>query len=312
MPYVLNPFTGSLDYYASAGTTNNFNNTYFAQKNLTSSGLSALTGSVNGSNTTFTLPLSVYVSGTLSVYLNGVLQVPGDAITETTPASGIFDFVTPPLTNDQIYVIYQKDVSNSTAYLQVANNLSDVNSVSTSRTNLGLGTGDNPQFSTIELGNASDTTLSRSGAGQLAVEGVDVLTTSNTKTSTNKTFTAPTITAPVATGVGTSDIWKDNNNAVSVSSNAGTCSSSFKLNTFTNSSAANMTITISTSGAVDGQAMIVRVYDASAVAKTITWVNTENSTILVPATSNGSTTLPLTIGFQYNGSTSKWRCVGNV
>lgn len=40
----------------------------------------------------------------------------------------------------------------------------------------------------IELGNASDTTLSRSAAGQLAVEGVDVLTTSNTKTVTNKTI----------------------------------------------------------------------------------------------------------------------------
>lgn len=45
----------------------------------------------------------------------------------------------------------------------------------------------------IELGNASDTTLSRSAAGQLAVEGVDVLTTSNTKTVTNKTIQAPLI-----------------------------------------------------------------------------------------------------------------------
>ncbi len=47
---------------------------------------------------------------------------------------------------------------------------------------------------TIELGHATDTTLSRSAAGQLAVEGVDVLTTSNTKTVTNKTFdsTSPT------------------------------------------------------------------------------------------------------------------------
>lgn len=45
----------------------------------------------------------------------------------------------------------------------------------------------------IELGNASDTTLSRSAAGQLAVEGVDVLTTSNTKTVTGKTIQAPLI-----------------------------------------------------------------------------------------------------------------------
>jgi hypothetical protein len=38
----------------------------------------------------------------------------------------------------------------------------------------------------IELGHATDTTLSRSAAGQLAVEGIDVLTTSNSKTVTNK------------------------------------------------------------------------------------------------------------------------------
>lgn len=38
-------------------------------------------------------------------------------------------------------------------------------------TTLGLGTASNPQFATIELGNASDTTLSRSSAGNLAVEG---------------------------------------------------------------------------------------------------------------------------------------------
>lgn len=56
-----------------------------------------------------------------------------------------------------------------------------------------IGTSSNPQFATIELGNASDTTLSRSAAGTLAVEGVDVLTTSNTKTVTNKTIQAPLI-----------------------------------------------------------------------------------------------------------------------
>ena len=46
----------------------------------------------------------------------------------------------------------------------------------------------------IELGHASDTTLTRSAAGVLAVEGVDVVTTSGTQTLTNKTATNPTIT----------------------------------------------------------------------------------------------------------------------
>lgn len=99
------------------------------------------------------------------------------------------------------------------------------------------------------------------------------------------------------------------NNAVSVSSNAGTCSANYRLNTFTNSSAASMTITLSTSTPIDGQLMMVRIYDFSAVAQTISWVNTENSTVTAPTTSNGSTTLPLTVGFMWNAATSKWRTI---
>ena len=49
---------------------------------------------------------------------------------------------------------------------------------------------------TIELGNLTDTTLSRSAAGTLAVEGVDVVTTSATQNLTNKTLNKVSITAP--------------------------------------------------------------------------------------------------------------------
>lgn len=99
------------------------------------------------------------------------------------------------------------------------------------------------------------------------------------------------------------------NNAVSVTSNAGTCSVSYYMNTFTNSSAGTMAITIATSGATDGQPMMVRIYDFSGVAETIGWTNTENSGVSAPLTSNGSTTLPLTVGFVFNSQTTKWRCV---
>lgn len=44
----------------------------------------------------------------------------------------------------------------------------------------------NPQFATIELGAATDTTLSRVSAGVIAVEGVTVATASNTLTLSNK------------------------------------------------------------------------------------------------------------------------------
>jgi phage gp45-like len=45
----------------------------------------------------------------------------------------------------------------------------------TLRTSIGVGTGDSPQFTAIELGHASDTTIARSGSGAITVEGTAVL-----------------------------------------------------------------------------------------------------------------------------------------
>jgi hypothetical protein len=53
-------------------------------------------------------------------------------------------------------------------------------------------------ITTIELGNASDTTLSRSSAGVLAVEGVVVPTISSSNTLTNKTLSSPTLSGTVS------------------------------------------------------------------------------------------------------------------
>lgn len=49
------------------------------------------------------------------------------------------------------------------------------------------------QVATLELGAATDTTLSRVSAGVIAVEGVTVATSSNTLTLTNKTLTNPVL-----------------------------------------------------------------------------------------------------------------------
>ena len=66
----------------------------------------------------------------------------------------------------------------------------------TLRTSIGVGTGDSPQFTGIEVGAATDTTVTRVSAGKIAVEGVNVVTTSSTDTLTNKILTSPTLTTP--------------------------------------------------------------------------------------------------------------------
>lgn len=62
----------------------------------------------------------------------------------------------------------------------------------------GVGTSTAVTLGTIELGAASDTTLSRVSAGLIAVEGLNVVDVSTTQTLTNKTLTSPILTTPSA------------------------------------------------------------------------------------------------------------------
>lgn len=68
-----------------------------------------LSGAVNGVNTLYTVSSGSYLTGTLSVYLNGLLQLQGagDDWTETAPGSGTFTFNIAPLTGDIITATYQ-------------------------------------------------------------------------------------------------------------------------------------------------------------------------------------------------------------
>ena len=101
------------------------------------------------------------------------------------------------------------------------------------------------------------------------------------------------------------------NNAITATTNAATINLAYKTNTVTNNSAATITITLPTAGAIDGEMRVVKILDFSAVAQTLAWTNTENSTTTAPVLTNGSTTLPVTAGFQYNAATSKWRCIAS-
>lgn len=135
-----------------------------------------------------------------------------------------------------------------------------------------------------------------------------------------QTYTFPTTTASIArtdaaqtfTGTQTFAQVITTANAITAVANAATVPVTSRHNIVTNSSAATMTVTLTTAGAVNMQTVVVQILDFSAVAQTITWVNTENSTVSAPTTSNGSTTLPLSIGFIYNSATSKWRCVAQA
>lgn len=140
----------------------------------------------------------------------------------------------------------------------------------------------------------------------LSLSGTDA--TTMTFPSTSATI-ARTDAAQTFTGTQTVSLVNTTPQTLTVTSNAATADINHGIQNFTNSSAAAMTITLTTTSAVDGQWKEIRIYDFSAGAEGITWVNTENSTVTAPATSNGSTTLPLSVLFQFNGATSKWRCL---
>ena len=94
---------------------------------------------------------------------------------------------------DQLVYSSGVDTFTTTAFTAAGRALVDDATAAAQRTTLGVGTGDSPQFTAIELGNASDTTLSRSAAGVLAVEGVVVPTISSSDTLSNKTLAGVTI-----------------------------------------------------------------------------------------------------------------------
>jgi len=82
---------------------------YFIDQTPSTGTYGLLGGAVNGINTTFTVSQSLYLTGKLLVYRNGLaqLQGAGDDWVETVPGSGTFDFVVAPLGGDIITVLYQ-------------------------------------------------------------------------------------------------------------------------------------------------------------------------------------------------------------
>jgi hypothetical protein len=111
-----NGATSAPSFQAESGGGNNvFNDIYIDQTGGTSDTYGVLAGSINGSNTLFTVSEGVYATGTLKVWLNGQLltQGSGQDFVETTPASGTFTLAVAPVSGDEITAEYQKVVTNS-------------------------------------------------------------------------------------------------------------------------------------------------------------------------------------------------------
>jgi len=91
-----------------------------------------------------------------------------------------------------------------------------VESGATARTSLGLGTGDSPQLTAIELGHATDTTLARVAAGVAAVEGKNLsrITSQSGVPGSTPTYVGElnvdttNATAYIATGTASSADWE--------------------------------------------------------------------------------------------------------
>lgn len=274
--------------------------------------LTAFSGAVSAS-------AGVLSAGTLAV-ANGGTGVTASTGSVEVVLSNSPTLVTPVLGAATATSINGLTITSSTGTFTLTNakTLSVTNSLTLSGTD-----------STVMTFPSTSATIARTDAGQ-TFTGVQVMTT-------------PTITTSLTTGSSSFDLINTNattvnfagaattmaigastalvtvagniistNNAITASGNAATVPITRRVNTVTNNSAATLTITMTTTSAVDGQLSMVRVLDFSAAAQTITWVNTEDSTVTAPTTSNGSTTLPVTVGFQYNSATSKWRCIAKA
>lgn len=208
----------------------------------------------------------------------GVVSIEGVAIDTISAANTLTNktLTSPTLTTPVLGIPSSGTLTNCTG-LPVAG--------ITASTSTALGVG------TLELGHASDTTLSRSAAGVLAVEGVVIPSISSTNTLTNKRVT-PRVTSETSSATPT--INTDNSDFHRVTALAVNITS--------------MTTNLSGTPA-HGQKLIIEI--TGTAARTITWGATfESSTVTLPATT--VTTAMLTVGFIWNSSTSKWRCVASA
>lgn len=144
----------------------------------------------------------------------------------------------------------------------------------------------------IELGHASDTTISRVSAGKIAVEGVNLLTTSSTETVTNKRVTKRVETvASSATPASNTD--------------------SYDVTKITGLAVAITSLTSGLTGTPVDWDLHLWSFTDNGTARAITpWASFENSTVSFPTTTVISTRIDVLC--EWNSATSKWRVVATA
>lgn len=143
---------------------------------------------------------------------------------------------------------------------------------------------------TVELGHATDTTLSRSSAGVIAVEGVVIPSISSTNTLTNKRVTKR---VGSTTSSATPTINTDNVDAYHLTAQA------VDITSFTTNLSGTPT---------DFQQL--RISITGTAARAITWgASFANGPVALPTTT--VTTTRLDVLLEWNTVTSKWRCMAS-
>jgi len=142
---------------------------------------------------TITVNTTQNISTLSNLTSNGLVTTSGGtgALSITVPGTGVLTALAVNIGSAGAFVTFNGALGTpSSATLTNATGLPISGLVASTSTAIGVGS--------IELGHASDTTITRVSAGVIAVEGVTIDTISATATLTNKTLTSPILqTAPV-------------------------------------------------------------------------------------------------------------------
>lgn len=230
-------------------------------------------GTTGNVSTTGTFDLGHATDTTLARVSAGVVSIEGVNIVTTSSADTLTNktLTSPTMTAPVLGTPASGTLTNCTG-LPIAG------LVASTSTAIGVGS--------IELGHASDTTITRSAAGVLAVEGVVIPSISSTNTFTNKRITQRVVT--------TTD---DSTAVIDVDA-----TDQYQLTAMANAT------TISTTGTpTAGQKLIIRLKD-NGTARALTWDSVFRAVgVTLPTTTVLSKTVY--IGCIYNLTDTKWDAV---